>query len=132
MKDLLIPKFEVIADYPNCSFQKGSILERIPSATNNHYSILPYIFGNTIMFETLEKYPHLFRKMGWWESIKDEDFPKYCKVGLTIVNSEDICIDEKNNRIYAGQDEYWLNKCTFMPATEKEYTDYIFNRSTVK
>jgi len=57
-KELMQPRFEVIAEYPNCIFKKGDILERIAEV------------------EELEKYPHLFRKLNWWEFRKIEDMPK--------------------------------------------------------
>ena len=62
---LLRPRFEVIADYPN---------------PKNH----PYFevgeFVDTITEEDIEyftKYPHLFRKMSWWENRDVKDMPMY-------------------------------------------------------
>lgn len=63
-KDLLKPRFEVIADYPGTTLKVGDILDK--QNTKN-------------MCEFYEQYPHLFRKLNWWEHRKIEDMPKKIK-----------------------------------------------------
>ena len=36
-EQLLIPRFEILQEYPNCIFKKGEILNRLKYATNNWY-----------------------------------------------------------------------------------------------
>ena len=126
MKDLLTPRFRVIGEYPNCKFREGDLLQRIPRATDDwyHADIHAVVGGHDI--SELRKYPHLFRELKWYEDLDSKDFPKYCKVGLEVANSDDVCIDvEKNRIIHIGHSEYLFGKCTFLPATKEEYEEYI-------
>ena len=66
-KELLKPRYEVIADYPGSTNIIGDILE-CPNYEND--------FTANFWVEANEKYPHLFRKMNWWENRKREDMPK--------------------------------------------------------
>ncbi|WP_319502548.1 hypothetical protein [uncultured Draconibacterium sp.] len=62
-EQLLKPRFEVIADYPKSIFKVGEILngELIYCDTNGpKYS----------------DYPHLFKKLNWWENRKESEMPK--------------------------------------------------------
>lgn len=77
--ELLKPRFQVIADYPKSYFKAGDILERIERATNDYYSNHQFNISESMLLEDLEKYPHLFRKLDWWELRKIEDMPKRLK-----------------------------------------------------
>jgi len=66
-KELLNPRFEVIAEYPRCEFKKGDIIER-PNFNLD--------FVATAWIEYKEKFPHLFKKLNWWEHRSVEDMPK--------------------------------------------------------
>lgn len=59
-EELMKPRFEVIADYPSAKFKIGYILN-----ANTPHLIAFY-----------SKYPHLFRRLNWWEHRKLEDLPK--------------------------------------------------------
>ena len=61
------PRFEVIETYPKSKFKKGDILERIPNATNDWYNADKSLINADILLEEIEQYPHLFRKLNWWE-----------------------------------------------------------------
>lgn len=66
--ELLIPRFEVISDYPDSNVEVKSIL------TFNNFV---YGTGEPQKFvRNPEKYPYLFRKLNWWEYRKEEDMPK--------------------------------------------------------
>lgn len=65
--ELLNPRFEVIADYPSNQQAVGTILE-CPNFDND--------FTKKYWEEDNYKYPHLFKKLNWWESRKKEDMPK--------------------------------------------------------
>lgn len=72
----MIPRFEVIETYPKSKFKKGDILERIPNATNDWYNADKSLINADILLEEIEQYPHLFRKMNWWEKRTAEQMPK--------------------------------------------------------
>jgi len=60
-QELLKPRFEIIADFPNNYLGKiGDILEE----------------KGLSKFWKISDYPHLFRKLNWWELRKKEDMPK--------------------------------------------------------
>lgn len=75
-EELMIPRFEVIETYPNSNFKKGDILERIPNATNDWYNADKSLINADILLEEIEQYPHLFRKMNWWEKRTADQMPK--------------------------------------------------------
>lgn len=78
-EELMTPRFQVIAEFPRCLFAKGTILLRIKNATNDVYHTNPNSPVGGINMKELLKYPHLFRKMQWWEGRKAEEMPKKVK-----------------------------------------------------
>jgi len=70
-KELLSPRFEVIAPYPGNFWTKvGMVLEN------------PYELGSDWYDEwvaNLEQYPNIFRKVDWWEGRTKEQMPKKLK-----------------------------------------------------
>lgn len=82
-KELLTPRFEVIADYPYNPHEIGAIIESEVGISSIHQTTIQYTdeFGENIKQQNLctpssfEKYPHLFRKLNWWEHRKVEDMP---------------------------------------------------------
>lgn len=74
-EELLIPRYEIIADYPNNSFGKvGDI-------------ITPQSFESEDDFYDweLDKYPHLFRSLHWAEKREIEELPEYGKTAVQIL-----------------------------------------------
>lgn len=61
-EELMKPRFEVIGDYPGLSYNVGDIIEIL---IDDSYGIID-----------MGIYPHLFRKLNWWELRKIEDMPK--------------------------------------------------------
>ena len=72
-EQLLLPRFEVIADFPKSSYNIGRIITPIKEGSSYFYS-LEAPSSELIGFP--EKYPHLFKKLNWWEHRKKEDMPK--------------------------------------------------------
>ena len=69
-EQLLNPRFEIIADYPESWRKVGDVLE-CPNFDND--------FTKKYWIEANEKYPHLFREMPWWENRNIEEMPKKLK-----------------------------------------------------
>jgi hypothetical protein len=79
-EELLKPRFEVIADFPLLKNKVGEII----IAKKPYWRIeLDFLFLNSSNISP-EAYPHLFRKLNWWEHRKIEDMPK--KVGIKETN----------------------------------------------
>lgn len=72
-KELLMPRFKVIADYPCNTNRIGEQLERI--ADNLFVVSRLGNISSVYTTEALCMYPHLFRQLNWWEYRKVEDMP---------------------------------------------------------
>ncbi len=83
-EELLKPRYEVIADYPNNPHKIGDVIQANPNQQSIHLTTISYAndFGDRVNQQewaaptSFDKYPHLFRKLNWWEHRKVEDMPK--------------------------------------------------------
>ena len=143
VEELLMPRIEVIADYPSSPYYVGEIKDRLGDNVAAHFA----------------KYPHLFRKLNWWEERKVEDMPEYVKViangcsfnagTILKANNWGVYPDEGNN--FGNEGDYYcllitteessthdkgeevkMNMRNVLPATEQEYNDYINSNSNAK
>ncbi len=72
-KELMQPRFEVIADFPNNHFGAiGTILDRDWAKYPNDDETQKAIWR-------ISDFPHLFRKMNWWERRTAAEMPKKVK-----------------------------------------------------
>jgi hypothetical protein len=74
---LLKPRYKVIADYPlsKMYFNIGDILywdEKYESYRINEKQV-------AMNKDTVESFPHLFRRLEWWEERMIEELPKYLR-----------------------------------------------------
>ena len=106
-EELMKPRFECIAAFPYChedfNITIGSIITLENQDTEQWYNL----YKNKRFYDAFyESYPHLFRKLNWWEYRKIEDMPKklICKAipGDTSINE----IEEWDMDILVG----WTNK----------------------
>lgn len=125
--DLLKPRFEVIAEFPNNDFGKiGTILD-------GDYSEFK---ENSINIEEwkLSDYPHLFRKLNWWEKREESEMPMYLKTPekmTGVVNYYKIKKWDMVNMVAFINIETrqccdiraWNPEYTYQPSTEQEYND---------
>lgn len=141
-EELLKPRYEVIADYPNSPFEVNKIIEmtrkskRFPLfGDNNIEDWETWIDGKNggstcYSINQFIPYPHLFRKLEWWEKRDRDDLPEYVKFikdcwmykkgdVVKVINwygykSNKVCIQHSNFKIENVE-----------PATLEEYTNYI-------
>lgn len=82
-EELLKPRYKVIADWPNNTFPIGTVLIKHDSWDNwTHVEETEEFVRNELVGfkeDGIKKYPHLFRKLEWWEERKVEDMPEYVK-----------------------------------------------------
>jgi len=106
VEELLMPRYKVIADYPSSPYYVGEIKDRLGDNVAAHFA----------------KYPHLFRKLNWWEERKVEDMPEYVKYhnGSISLLTKDM--------IDAGG----IVLEDYLPTTEQQYNDYINSKSNAK
>lgn len=87
MHDLLKPRYEVIASYPGSNYAIGLILvEELPEYFSYQIDGRRY----TTRLRDID-YPHIFRKMNWWEGRTAEEMPKKVK---SLVDGEVYEIEE--------------------------------------
>lgn len=141
-EELLKPRIEVIADYPNSPFAVGDILlfEKSDSVFG-WYLREGYDEGicTAIMFEN---YPHLFRQLPWHEKRELEDMPEYVKMvpeSILVAKSHkfdwepcykvsDWRITEKGN-VQGQTKDGWFIVTHFQPAAREEYEAFIGDKS---
>ena len=94
--ELLKPRFEVIAEYPNCHLEVGEVF-----SWDDILDWLKYIIKDPA------KYPHIFKSLNWWEHRKAEDMPKKV-ISKAFKGSENdvIEIQEWDMELLIG----WINK----------------------
>jgi hypothetical protein len=83
--ELLQPRFEVIADYPDSRFKVGQIIETSTKLITEK-DVGLFLRGLKYNFE---KHPHLFRKLHWWEKRTEDQMPnrvKYKELIFEVVN----------------------------------------------
>jgi hypothetical protein len=99
-EDLMKPRFEIIADFPNNDFGKvGDILDRDWSEYRNNDETQEPIWR-------ISDFPHLFRKLNWWEHRNIEDMPKRLISKCTPTSDEIFEIEEWDMERLLG----WINK----------------------
>lgn len=115
VQKLLQPRYEVIADYPSSHNDVGEIISFTDKTYEAYYS----------------QYPHLFRKLSWWEKREESEMPEYLK----SAEDKNLC---KVVEHFCGlnKQEVWcyfpeLNAHHYVryehiePATETDYLTFI-------
>lgn len=117
INELLKPRFILIKSYPGNLHEIGTIIHNLGRGNLNKGKALETSFDN---------YPHLFKKLEWWEHRKLEEMPEYVKKNddVLLVNKYDF----DSNTVYVEVNypfslRSFLNKS--MPSTLEEYTTYI-------
>lgn len=71
-EQLMQPRYEIIADAPLLKNKVGEII------TSDHLSgriTLNFLFAGVADISP-DSYPHIFKKLNWWEHRKEEEMPK--------------------------------------------------------
>lgn len=125
VEELLKPRYEVIALYPDCDFKIGQIIE---FEDRDEKGILTFRESEYWSPQDFDNYPHLFRKLSWWEKRSVEEMPEYVKdekgVGRITErmhkNLKDcIIVAFANGNGCCSHLDNWL------PATELEYQSQV-------
>lgn len=115
-KNLLIPRYEVINDYPKSRYEIGHII--VVDWTTDEY----------------DNFPHIYRKLNWYEKRTEDDMPKYVKfvwenkinnvlrVTSWLYNTE----NEINGfSLRESESSTYSSIIGWSPATKKEYDEFI-------
>ena len=132
IQELLKPRYKVIADYPNNKMPIDAILipNRLDGTVNNDW-VSPDPNDRKFIYADVSKYPHLFRRLEWWEDRDVKDMPEYVKriMGTNKGKVYKIADPSQNGRIWHEEREieygYFLRYAgLFEPATETQFNDY--------
>lgn len=127
INDLLIPRWKVIADYPKSLYHVGDIL-------NGGWRSEDCIYCDT-NGPRWRHYPHLFRKLEWWEERTKEELMlvKHVKrIGKYHTGEiHTVASPEQDGRIWHVDNEIefrFIKDSDLIPVTEEEYLTYINNK----
>jgi len=122
-EELMKPRYKVIADYPNSVFDDNQII----CLGEMKYGQLSYGIAHDDGMEYFHAqffidYPHLFKRLEWWEERTLEEMPKYVK-------SERFGVCQITKYDFETNTIFWDNKPLSLmpflqykiPATEAEY-----------
>ena len=119
-EQLLKPRYEVIADYPFNPYQIGDLVQNIANTSVALYAKINDT-DHLSSIEYFDKFPHLFRKLNWWENRKAEDMPKQVICKAIPNDTEIIEIEAWDMDILVG----WRNKekrtCCSLRSFNPEY-----------
>lgn len=135
-KELLKPRWKVIADFPcNVGQDVGEIISECEYKSEPDCYFVKIDLDGKIFGICPDDYPHLFKKLKWWEERDIKDLPDYIKkidtevVYKVLWNRYDNppkCVGIWFNRegidvCFDGQDQDFSLLTIYKPATEQEY-----------
>lgn len=135
-EELMRTRFLVTELYPGTSFSIGDIITMDSDSAKE------------IGFITYSAYPHLFRKLNWWQRRTEQDMPEYIKTDPNwqpkykkdikikgeVVKPFKILQDDyapcwfKEEKDVAKWDMY--NLAIYVPATKEEHEEYQLTKKT--
>jgi hypothetical protein len=133
IQELLKPRYRVIADWPgNKYFAVGEILSTHPIyelyAADKLKHLRKCDNSAGVDISNLEKHPHLFRKLEWWEERDEKDMPEYLKFDNGMVVKVDSYLMDVGFNFYYGESAGYGKRpfrgSNVIPATESEYQSY--------
>lgn len=135
IEELLKPRYKVIADYPGRreTMPIGHILI-LESFNNGRYWHEFTEVEPIHIDEGFAKYPHLFKRLEWWEERKPEEMPQYVKLGKRLIKVKQWAFDTVRTDVlfynWEGDDTgaYVDYQPYTQPATEQEYLNSLPNK----
>lgn len=126
-EELLLPRLITIAEDTSGNLKVGEIF-----GFDDEFGI-HWTSKNAFTPEEITRFPHLFRKLDWWEHRNIEDMPEYVREDsgngyLYKVEKYTITEDGSMKMLLENGYNYYCNKNVmwfFQPATEQEYIEYI-------
>ena len=131
--ELMMPRYKVINIWPdmgNYGHYQGQVITMVK--LNNGEIGWP-TFKVTFYPAHFENYPHLFKKLEWWEGRKPEEMPLYVKWNYNPkTDNEDVkglvekvikWVQDGHGVVTSGS--MVIATCHWLPATLAEYENYI-------
>lgn len=123
-EELLNPRIKVINEDTSGNLKKGEV---IPLADETG---LYWVNGEPMGQEKIDRFPHLFRPLQWWEEREDKDLPIYVRFEINyrqwvIGDVEKVFNWHRRPRACIFHNH--VHAANLSPATEQ---DYINSKST--
>ncbi len=133
-EELLKQRYKLIATYPHCPHEPGSIYTKKDGMYLREG-------GGYLNKVNLDQYPHIFKKLEWWEEREIKDLPRFVKYENKISRVRQLNYDNGTwtESGYSGvglfhlDNQYQLKGFYWNevePSTEQEYNDYISKNAT--
>src|ERR1700733_717010 len=134
-EELMKPRYKVIADWPGMPYNVGDIL--MQDFEDSNIWVIPSLgMRSPHLFAHPENWPHLFRRLQWWEDMKPGDLPEYVKIvkkDPVIFPLKEVKIVQNENLVFivdSDGDAIWMldigsDEPTIEPATEQQYNEYL-------
>lgn len=131
IQEFMKPRYKVIADYPGSIFDTGAILVQNMDTVGEVFmdsrdQVDPdwrFRDSNWIDPNIIPKYPHLFKKMNWWEDRKPEDMPDYI-VNIEFGSVYKIEYQSKVTPSDVFTNKAWASLYDCQPATLADYESF--------
>jgi len=132
VEDLLRPRFKVIAMYPYCPYEIGDLVEFSDLETSFHctttkeWDVFTETFEDSVNYfsiDVLGMWPHLFKKLEWWEERKDEELPRFVSYPNkeTVYKVTYLCESRVFRGVTNNGQKVDAHLTYTQPATESEY-----------
>jgi len=130
-EQLLSPRYEVVAEDTSKTFKQGDVFQFEKIYPYSGYSC--EFNGRIVAPAFFDKFPHLFKKLSWYERRPPDNMPEY----VLWAESTDQEVskvtewDNKHSGMYARIDGGLVHPGTscLMPATIQDYETFINSKS---
>lgn len=126
VEELINPRYELIADFPGNKLHVGDVIHCPVRFT--------FDFGKELWIKSHDNYPHLFKKLNWWEKRQESDMPMYLRSDLDKKHPTfHKILKWEMKELWGVIDPIERSVCSLMafnpeygyfPATEQEYNSY--------
>lgn len=122
-EELMMPRYKVMADYPDNKNKVGDIIEVLHAGTKE---------AAELVCRWYDKFPVIYKRLEWWEERKPEEMPEYVKWDYDP-KTDDINTKGLVEKVIKwAQDGYGvvinesmiIATCHWLPATCEEYEQY--------
>ena len=133
IEKLMIPRYKVIATYPNSKFKVDDVLTEQDFEGNIWFAVER--FGEAVHKDEINLYPHLFKYMAWYEKREVAEMPQFVCVGDKYY---EVKWDKSGDVLFYQPTvtTAWLSMSIFgsitTPVTEKEYNEYLNKQKSQK
>lgn len=123
-EELLKDRYKVIADYPNSPYTVGDVYKFKKKLRNSFYE-KENGFSQTNLYAP-EKYPHLFRKLEWWEERTIDEMPEYVRDNNGRILNPKHFLNSWGKPVPKGctHEGRFYSYSSMLPSTETEYLTY--------